>query len=114
MKKLLLSTAAVGLAFSAIPAYADIDLELGGYFKGYGAYVDQDEEVAPAAGAADANVNGFDIIRDTEIHFGGETTLDNGLTVGAHIEAEVDNTSGDNFEVDVDYDHFSIGVRKSF
>ena len=44
MKKLLLSSAAVcGLAMIATPAAAQVQLEVGGYFKGYGAYVDQDE-----------------------------------------------------------------------
>lgn len=109
MKKLLLTTAACGIALSAAPAHADIDIEIGGAFKGYGAYVDQDEPAAaPGAGG---EVNDFDIIRDTELYFTGETTLDNGLTVGAHIEAEVDNSSAgnDNFEVDESYVYFSGG-----
>ena len=97
MKKLLLTTAACGLAFAATPASAQVELELGGYFKGYGAYVDQDENVG--------EVNDFDIIRDTEIHFGGETTLDNGLTVGAHFEFDADG--GDSFETDESYLYFS-------
>ena len=104
MKKVLLSTAAVaGLAMVATPAAAQVSLELGGYFKGYGAYVDQDE-------TAGNPVNDFDIIRNTEVHFGGETTLDNGLTVGAHIEvdADVENTN-DSFEVDESYVYFSGG-----
>lgn len=103
MKKLLLSSAAVcGLAMIATPAAAQVQLELGGYFKGYGAFVDQDEYAG--------DVNDFDFIRDTELHFGGETTLDNGLTVGAHIEAETDNTSsGDDFQVDESYVYFSGG-----
>jgi len=46
-----------------------------------------------------------DIIRETEVHFSGETTLDNGLTVGAHIEAEAD--MGDSFEVNETYAYFS-------
>ncbi len=101
MKKLLLSTAAVaGLAMVATPAAAQVQLELGGYFKGYGAFVDQDE-------ATGQEVNDFDIIRNTEVHFGGETTLDNGLTVGAHIEAEADG--GDAFGVDESYVYFSGG-----
>ncbi|MCA9327830.1 porin, partial [Candidatus Saccharibacteria bacterium] len=88
MKKLLLaSVAASGLAFAAAPAHADIDLELGGYFKGYGVYVSQDE-------SAGNSVNNFDIVRDTELHVGGETTLDNGLTVGAHVEFKVDGEDG--------------------
>lgn len=98
MKKLLLTTAACGLAFAATPANAQVELELGGYMKGYGAYVDQDE-------TAGTEVNDFDIIRDTEIHFGGETTLDNGLTVGAHIEADTDYTDG--FAIDESYAYFS-------
>ena len=101
MKKVLLSTAAVaGLAMVATPAAAQVQLELGGYFKGYGAYVDQDE-------VAGSSVNDFDMIRNTEIHFGGETTLDNGLTVGAHFEAEADGADG--FGVDESYIYMSGG-----
>ncbi|MCC6598324.1 MAG: porin [Alphaproteobacteria bacterium] len=101
MKKLLLSSVAViGLATVATPAAAQVQLDLGGYFKGYGAYVDQDE-------AAASEVNNFDIIRNTEVHFGGETTLDNGLTVGAHIEAAADG--GDAFGVDESYVYLSGG-----
>lgn len=101
MKKLLLSSVAViGLASVATPALAQVKLDLGGYFKGYGAYVDQDE-------TAGNDVNSLDIIRDTEVHFGGETTLDNGLTVGAHIEAEADGD--DSFGVDESYVYFSGG-----
>ncbi len=84
MKKLLLASVAVsGLAFAAAPAHAEIDLELGGFFKGYGVFVDQDETTLQEA-------TGFDIIRDTELHFGGETTLDNGLSVGVHVEITAD------------------------
>ncbi len=97
MKKLLLASVAVsGLAFAA-PAHADVELEVGGYFKGYGVFVDQDE--------ATSDVNDFDFIRDTEIHIGGETTLDNGLTVGAHFEFDVDG--GDDTSVDESYVYFS-------
>lgn len=99
MKKLLLTSAAIaGVAMIASPAYANLELDLGGYFKGYGAYVDQDEE-------GTAETNDLDIIRDTEVHFGGEYTLDNGLTVGMHIEAEADG--GDAFGVDESYAYFS-------
>ncbi len=102
MKKLLLTTAACGLAFAATPAAAQVQLEVGGYFKGYGAYVDQDE-------ATGTEVNDFDIIRDTEIHFGGETTLDNGLTVGFHTELLADPAAAanDSFDVDESYAYFS-------
>ena len=100
MKKVLLSTAAIaGMAMIATPAAAQVKLELGGYFKGYGAYVDQDENTG--------DVNDFDMIRNTEIHFGGETTLDNGLTVGAHFETEADG--GDALNVDESYIYMSGG-----
>ncbi|MDH5722169.1 MAG: porin [Alphaproteobacteria bacterium] len=99
MKKLLLASVAVsGLALASAPAYADIDLDVGGYFKGYGVFVDQDE-------TAGTSVNDFDIIRDTELHISGETTLDNGLTVGAHFELDVDGA--DNTATDESYAYFS-------
>lgn len=99
MKKLLLASVAVsGLAFAAAPAHANIDLTLGGYFKGYGAFVDQDESVG-------TEVNTFDILRATEIHIGGETTLDNGLTVGAHFELEADME--DSANINESYVYFS-------
>lgn len=102
MKKLLLSSAICALAVISSPAFAQEDsalkLNVGGYFKGYAAYVNQDEDPGEEA-------RGLDILRDTEVHFGGETTLDNGLTVGAQIEAAADN--GDNFAVDESYVYFA-------
>ncbi len=99
MKKLLLASVAVsGLALAATPARAEVELELGGYFKGYMAWVDQDETPGN-------ELNDIDMVRDTEVHFGGETTLDNGLTVGAHIEAAADG--GDGFGVDESYLYMS-------
>ncbi len=107
MKKLLLTTALVGVAFVAAPANAEVSLGLGGHMKGYVTWHDQDEPVG--AGAAD--VREFDIIRATEIHFTGETTLDNGLTVGFHAEAETDGgneaVNGDGFEVEESYAYFA-------
>lgn len=99
MRKLLLGTAAVamGLAVSA-PASAQVSLDLGGHFKGYVTWVDQDS-------AANLEERNLDILRETEIHFTGETTLDNGLTVGFHAEADVDD--GDNFATDESYLYMS-------
>ncbi len=98
MKKVLLTTAAVGLAFAAMPAHADIDLETGGFLMGYGLFVDQEEN--------DGNVNDFDFAKNTEIYFTGETTLDNGLTVGAYIEFNVDE--GDETDtIEESYAYFS-------
>ena len=102
MNKLLLSSAVAVLALSAAPAFAQDDstlkLNLGGHFKGYVNYTDQDQDliVGETAGA-----NDFDILRQTEVHFGGETTLDNGLTVGAQLEAIADG--GESFDLDESY-----------
>ncbi len=93
MNKLMLGAAAVALTLAVSPAFAAEDsgvkLNLGGHFKGYVNYTNEDA------------ARSVDILRDTEVHFGGETTLDNGLTVGAHIEALADG--GDGFGVDESY-----------
>jgi len=94
---------ALGAVLAAYPAHAQdgaegVKLKLGGYFKGYVNYVDQDE-------ATGSGVRNVDILRQTEVHFDGKTTLDNGLTVGAHIEGRVD--VGDDFAVDETYVFFS-------
>ena len=99
MKKLLMTTAACGLVLAAAPAHAEIELEIGGYFKGYGVFVDQDNE-------PNVESNDFDIIRDTELHFSGETVLDNGLVVGFHLESNVDQADQD-FGVDESYAYFA-------
>ncbi len=108
MKKLLLSSAAIGaLALVPASANAQVSLDLGGYFKGYVTYADQDDDLGPTLGED----REFDIIRNTEVHMSGETTLDNGLTVGVHIEAETDGSTGfggsDSFNVEESYLYFS-------
>ena len=102
MKKLLATAAVCGLMMAAAPANAEVDLGIGGFFKGYGAYVDQDDDSTVAGEARDV-----DMIRHTEVHFSGETTLDNGLTVGIHIETEADGD--DAFDVEESYAYFSGG-----
>lgn len=105
MKKLLLvSTALVGALMTATPASAkDTFLNLGGYWRGYGVYADNDE-----AAGANASLRKFEFRRDAEIHFTGESTLDNGLTVGAHFEMKVANGSGA-MEADEGYGYLSGG-----
>ena len=106
MNKLLLSSAVAVLALSAAPAFAQDDstlkLNLGGHFKGYVNYTDQDDDLI--AGST-SGAHDFDILRQTEVHFGGETTLDNGLTVGAQIEAIADG--GESFDLDESYVYFA-------
>jgi hypothetical protein len=92
MKKLLMCTAAIALGLAvAHPAKADgIKLDLAGHFKGYVTWISQDTPT-------NVNERHFDILRQTEIHFTGETTLDNGLTVGVHHEFNIDNQYTDSF-----------------
>src|ERR1017187_8845643 len=112
MKKLLMCSAAVALGLAvAHPAKADgIKLDLAGHFKGYVTWVN---DSLPSGAAPGVNIRHFDILRETEIHFTGETTLDNGLTVGVHHEAEIDagntNNAGnaDAFLTKESYAYFS-------
>lgn len=71
-----------------------LNLEIGGYMRGYVTYATQDS----APGISERHI---DILRDTEIHFNGESKLDHGLTIGIHIEASTD--MGDSFNVDKSY-----------
>lgn len=99
MKKVLLAgTALVAAALVASPAQAELKLGLGGHFKGYGVYVDEDAEIA---GQRD-----FEFRKNTEVQFTGETTLDNGLTVGVHVEQSVEQIDDQDNE---NYAYFSGG-----
>ena len=100
MKKLLIATAA--LALLAPAAHAEIKLDLGGYFKGYAGYANQD-----AAGLRDTAVK-----RKSQVYFTGETTLDNGLTVGYNgqlmQENNLDGTAtGSDAKTEQSYLYFS-------
>lgn len=93
MKKLLLAgTAIAGVAVLATPAKADLKLDLGGHFRGYAVYADNDET---DTSATSDTLRKFDFRRDFEIHFTGETTTDSGLTVGVHAEIDLGNESND-------------------
>jgi hypothetical protein len=94
MKKYLVATTALISAVIAMPAQAELNLDLGGHFRGYGVYADDDT----------ANARDFAFVRDTEIHFTGEATSDNGLTVGVHYEAVLGST---NVETDEAYAYFA-------
>lgn len=105
MKKLLLGSSAllaVGLAGAPLQAAEPLKLGIGGYFLGYGVAGDED-------GTAAANRRGHKIARESEIHFKGKTTLDNGLTVGIRVELEAE-TCGD--QIDETYAYFEGGFGK--
>ncbi len=87
MKKFLLgSTAIVAAAAVAAPAVAaeKITLQLGGYMQQYIGFASNEDD----AGSRDYRT--FDVQSDTEVHFGGSTTLDNGLKFAVKIEMEAD------------------------
>lgn len=104
MKKLLMSGAAVfALASVAGSAQAEgLTLDISGHFKSYAVFADQDE-------AAATDLRDLDFRKETEVHFTGETTLDNGLTVGAHIELDVDREENTDEIVEESYLYMSGG-----
>ncbi len=104
MKKLLLvSTAVAGVALLSSPAHAALTMSLGGFFEGYGAYADAH---APAAD----HLSQYGIVRDSEVFFNGESTLDNGLTVGAHTQLYIgDNNNWDGLNADMNAKGLRLG-----
>lgn len=84
------TTALVTLAALApMPAAAEEPLKLtigGRYLAAFGGVIGEDENQSPTAGAAQQR--DYVLKQDVEVHFRGETTLDNGLTVGVRVELE--------------------------
>jgi predicted porin len=103
MKKILMgSTAIAALGLVAAPAMAQdgkIALSVGGYYQNFVSYVDQDEP-------AGVKYNEVNVRHEGEIIFSGETTLDNGLTVGFQAQLEA-ITQGD--QMDETYMYFEGG-----
>jgi hypothetical protein len=90
MKRLLTGTTAiVGAGVLAAPACAaeKIQLSVGGFFNQ--AYMVNFDDDGEGELGNERNTDGF--FNDAEIHFMGETVLDNGLTVGALVELEGEN-----------------------
>src|SRR5262245_3046969 len=107
-KQLLLGTstlAALGLlAFDAMAADG-VKLGIGGRYKGAAGAV-LNENFSDSSGVSGNDVRNYVFKQDVEVYFLGETTLDNGLTVGARIELE-GQTSSD--QIDQVYAYFSGG-----
>ena len=99
MKKSLLATtalAALGVATVAAPASAEgFELKIGGFMEQWFGYTD--------SSSVDPNQDVFAQHSDNEIHFKGKQTLDNGLTIGFHIELEAESVSSTADEVDEQY-----------
>jgi predicted porin len=85
MKKILIATSALVAVAVAGQAQASekIKLSVGGYMEQWAGIASQDD--------AFDNKNAFQ--SDTEIHFKGSTTLDNGIEVGAAIELEGESSA---------------------
>jgi outer membrane protein OmpU len=89
MKKFVFALVAL-FAFSAANAQAASDqgvkLGLGGYYKAGFGFIADDDDNAQNPQARDRRSHA--VKQDVEVWFTGETTLDNGLTVGARVELE--------------------------
>lgn len=99
MNKFLLGTTAL-IAAAAMSAEAGaaekIKLSVSGYGNFAAAYVDQSQSPAAAESLRD-----YGFAQETEVHFKGSTTLDNGIKVGFRAELELDR---DNAGTDEDGD----------
>jgi hypothetical protein len=108
MKKVLLGTTAllgVGMVAGAAQASDGIKLDVGGFFQTvYGGVFDSKKN-----NHFGDHHNTDRFLHNAEVHFKGETTLDNGLTVGAHIELEGEN-AGD--QIDKSWVYWSGGFGK--
>jgi hypothetical protein len=108
MKKVLLGTTAllgVGSIAGAAQASDGIKLDVGGFFQ----TVYQGVFDSKSDGHFGNHRNTDRLLHNAEVHFKGETTLDNGLTVGAQIELEGEN-SGD--QIDKSFVYWSGGFGK--
>jgi outer membrane protein OmpU len=95
MKKLLLgSTALVAGGLMAAPAMAadPIKMGVGGYYTFYAAGGHMDSIYNLTTGAS-MQFRGFNFIQEGEIHFIGQTKLDNGTTVGLTVEFEANHST---------------------
>lgn len=87
MKKILVaSSALVAVAFAGQASASEkIKLSVGGYMEQWAGFSDEDNS------ASGGRPNAFQ--SDTEVHFKGATTLDNGIEIGAVIEFEGETSS---------------------
>jgi hypothetical protein len=106
-RALLCGTALVGVATFAGSAQASdgIKLDVGGFFNiVYQGVFDKKSE---GRFGNHHNLDGFN--HNAEVHFKGETTLDNGLTVGARVELEGENAAD---QIDQSYVYWQGGFGR--
>ncbi len=110
MKRQLLGTTALVAAAgvfaiaSATPAEAQqkvepIKITVNGYHQQFISFVDQDNvgTIASGSGRSGRFVK-TDVTSDSEIHFNGRTTLDNGITIGLRVEIEANTQTADQID----------------
>jgi outer membrane protein OmpU len=96
MKKVLFGTTALvaaSIVGSVAQAAEPIKLSVGGMMQQYFAIYDREENPIAAAGLVNQEWTHASIASDTEVHFKGATTLDNGLKVAVVIELEAERTA---------------------
>jgi predicted porin len=106
-RALLYGTALAGAAASASAAEASdgIKLEVGGFFRMV--YQGVFDKKAEDHFGNHRNTDAFN--HNGEVWFKGETTLDNGLTIGAHVELEAENA---NDQIDQSFIYWQGGFGK--
>ncbi len=107
-KGLLASSAIVGAGLVTVPAMAadGVKLGIGGFFsEAYQVVFDDNSE---GQLGNERNTDGF--FNSAEVHFDGRTVLDNGLTVGAHVELEGET---DDDQIDEAWVFFSGGFGEA-
>jgi predicted porin len=96
MKKVLLgSTALVAAGLIAAPAAMaaeKLQVGVGGYMEQWFGYSSVDQNNSTR------DVDGFDVKSDSEIHFKGSTTLDNGIEFGINVQLEANSNSSDQID----------------
>jgi predicted porin len=104
--RLLASSALVAAATASTGVQAEepVKLEIGGYYIGAAGFT-------VGGDALEDDLRPYAFKQDVEVHFDGSTTLDNGLTVGVHVELEA-QTSDD--QIDSVYAYFSGGWGQVF
>jgi len=106
MRAAWLGTTAVAVTgmLTGIAHAEGLELRIGGrYLATAGGTIGEDADLA----ATEDDTRDFVFKQDVEIHFQGETTLDNGLTVGARVELEGQSSTDD--QIDAVYAYFSGG-----
>jgi hypothetical protein len=73
------------------PRVQPVQVTIGGFFSQFLSYVDQDNVASAGVSGNPAKV---DVTYDSEIHFNGRISLDNGVVIGFRVELE-GNTDSD-------------------